>query len=47
MNSSNDNTVRPEVQDDVVDLGVASIETKGGFGNIETVGRDAAGISDA
>lgn len=47
MNNRDDNTPRPEVQDDIIDLGAASVETQGGFGNIETVGRDAIGISDA
>lgn len=47
MKDRNDNTSRPEVQDDIIDLGVASVETKGGLGDIETVGREAIGISDA
>jgi len=29
MNSSNDHTVRPEVQDEVIKLGAISTETKG------------------
>jgi len=29
MNSSNDNAVRPEVQDEVINLGAISTETKG------------------
>ena len=29
MNNSNEDTARPEIQDDIIDLGVASIETKG------------------
>lgn len=32
MNQSNYNTVRPDVQDDIIELGVASVETKGNGG---------------
>ncbi|MHC9083907.1 benenodin family lasso peptide [Luteimonas sp. RIT-PG2_3] len=29
MNVRNDNTARPEVQDDIIELGVASVDTHG------------------
>ncbi|WP_255516419.1 benenodin family lasso peptide [Luteimonas suaedae] len=38
MNNRNDNTPRPEMQDDIIELGVASIETKGPGGSVEPTG---------
>ena len=48
MNNSNDNTTRPDEQDEITVLGVASVETKGGAGmRIEDLGFvTAPGISD-
>nr|WP_197253363.1 hypothetical protein [Paenibacillus dendritiformis] len=46
MNTSNDNTARPEVQDEIIELGVASSDTWGGPYNIEGVGgEELPGIS--
>lgn len=43
----NDNTTRPEVEDEVIELGVASVETKGGEGSTEGIGVFALpGISE-
>ncbi|WP_139350713.1 benenodin family lasso peptide [Rhodanobacter sp. C01] len=45
--NTNEN-IRTNTQDDVIELGVASIETKGNGGFIEALGDDPlAGISDA
>lgn len=38
MSNRNDNIARPEVQDDIIELGIASIETKGGIGPDEGTG---------
>lgn len=49
MNDSNDNRARPDVQDDIINLGVASEETKGLFVGTEIIGNGApmtAGISE-
>lgn len=47
MNNSNHNTQRPELQGDIIELGVASVQTKGEAGVEEGLGIDmAAGISD-
>lgn len=45
--NTNEN-IRTNTQDDVIELGVASVETKGNGGFIEALGDDPlAGISDA
>jgi len=45
--NTNEN-IRNNAQDDVIELGVASVETKGNGGFIEALGDDPlAGISDA
>jgi hypothetical protein len=45
--NTNDN-IRTNPQDDVIELGVASVETQGGVGAIETLGDDPVnGISEA
>ena len=45
--NTNEN-MRTNTQDDVIELGVASVETKGNGGFIEALGDDPlAGISDA
>ncbi|MDH5822710.1 benenodin family lasso peptide [Luteimonas sp. RD2P54] len=46
MNNSNDNTPRPEMQDDIIELGAASIETKGPLiPPVEGMGAQPTGIS--
>lgn len=48
MNHINDNTVRQELQGDIIELGVASVETQG-FPGMPTEGvnlRIAPGISE-
>jgi hypothetical protein len=47
MSKTNDNHARQNVVDSVIELGVASVETKGEAGVDEGLGIDmAAGISD-
>lgn len=38
MSNRNDNTARSTLQDGIIELGVASIETRGGVENIEPMG---------
>lgn len=38
MNHTNDNYARQDSHDDVIELGVASIETKGPGGSVEPTG---------
>jgi hypothetical protein len=38
MNSRSDNTPSPAAHDDLIDLGAASVETKGPGGSVEPTG---------
>lgn len=46
MNANENKASHADSQHELIELGVASIETKGGLGDIETVGREMTGISD-
>lgn len=41
MNKTNENTPRADARDDIIVLGVASVETKGGNGTQEFMGNEA------